>query len=537
MQSDNRIASLKVGLVTALMGLAGCFTSFPTAPADLQPGEGGPGPERPSPDVKLPDGAAPVDMTQVVLDANRTEGLAQPDLVIEMATLTDVNQSDLPNVSDSPPDSRAPDVFPPGTDVGADLATLDLAMPDVPVVIPDALADVCTGAACGGCSPISSLSCNGLQPRICDSTGVWKDNGTACKYICNNATGACAGGCAPSQKQCSGSQPQTCDSNGVWQDAGIACAACNPCSATTGACVAATGTPCDDGNACTTGETCQAGVCTGGTQVACSTPATCHGSGTCDPRTGKCTYPALSNTPCSDGNPCTTDTCQAGVCVSAQMVCNSPPPCMSAGTCSAGSCSYSQVVADGTTDLSCPSGKQTCYGGGCVQCVSDASCSGQTPSCDTSTHKCVCRLSSSGNVVQNGGFNTSVAGSTVGTQWDSEDSEGCSGSGSAYLADTGFDLQQCVPLTGGVLYHFGARIKDFGEGDSCTIAPYVGRSCDPGSDLLGGGYIPGVNAPGWSSQSTSFTAPDNAGSGLIWCNTVGGIRVDELYVNPSYNHF
>jgi hypothetical protein len=50
--------------------------------------------------------------------------------------------------------------------------------------------------------------------------------------------------------------------------------------------------------------------------VTCSALDQCHVAGTCNPATGFCSHPTAANgTACTDGNPCTqTDTCQSGVC-------------------------------------------------------------------------------------------------------------------------------------------------------------------------------------------------------------------------------
>ena len=79
------------------------------------------------------------------------------------------------------------------------------------------------------------------------------------------------------------------------------------------------GTSCNDSNACTQIDTCQSGVCTGGSPVVCTAPDACHDAGTCSPGTGLCSSGASKpdGTACEDGNACTQpDTCQSGVCQS-----------------------------------------------------------------------------------------------------------------------------------------------------------------------------------------------------------------------------
>jgi len=102
------------------------------------------------------------------------------------------------------------------------------------------------------------------------------------------------------------------------------------------------GTPCDDGQYCTTGETCQGGSCSG------STPRICSGGQCCYEETDSCAPcpPPCTNqpngTPCTDdGNPCTDDICNGGQCTHPpnSASCNDGMYCNGADTCAGGSCS------------------------------------------------------------------------------------------------------------------------------------------------------------------------------------------------------
>jgi hypothetical protein len=108
--------------------------------------------------------------------------------------------------------------------------------------------------------------------------------------------------------------------------AAVVCTAPDPCQVpgvcdpATGACSAPTlapnGTACDDADACTQTDTCQAGACAGSNPVVCADADQCQGAGTCDPATGLCSNPPVADgTPCNDGLGCAVlDTCQAGLC-------------------------------------------------------------------------------------------------------------------------------------------------------------------------------------------------------------------------------
>jgi len=141
--------------------------------------------------------------------------------------------------------------------------------------------------------------------------------------------------------------------------AGVVCpslpCASNTCDTGTGQCVAtpkADGVACTDSNACTTGETCKASVCQGGTA-----------------------------TNCDDANACTTDSCSAGPgCAHANVADGadcSQDGCMVA-TCTAGTCGGSTFAPAGST---CPAafgnpGKSGfCNGfGQCVECMWASDC-------------------------------------------------------------------------------------------------------------------------------------------------------------------
>ena len=134
------------------------------------------------------------------------------------------------------------------------------------------------------------------------------------------------------------------------------CHAAGDCDPRTGQCPNPTkpdATPCDDGNACTQPDSCQAGRCVGANPVVCTASNQCHDAGVCDPATGACSDPAKPDgTMCNDGDACTkTDTCQAGTCTGANpVVCTALDQCHDAGTCDpvSGTCSNPNKV-DGTT--------------------------------------------------------------------------------------------------------------------------------------------------------------------------------------------
>ena len=111
----------------------------------------------------------------------------------------------------------------------------------------------------------------------------------------------------------------------------------NSCDPADGACKLSNKpdtTTCDDANACTTGDVCTAGVCSGGAKV-CPSGNSCQNA-TCNATTGACGLASKTDgTTCDDANLCTsTDVCTAGVCGGTAVSCNPGFVCTPAtGTC------------------------------------------------------------------------------------------------------------------------------------------------------------------------------------------------------------
>ncbi len=193
--------------------------------------------------------------------------------------------------------------------------------------------DACQTGVCVGSNPITCTPLDQCHVAgTCDTvTGLCDDpfapNGTGCND--NNActqTDACQAGI------CTGSNPVICTPLDQCHVAGA-------CDTVTGLCddpFAANGTGCDDSDACTQTDTCQAGVCAGSNPVICTPLDQCHVAGTCDTVTGLCDDPFAPNgTGCNDNNACTqTDECQTGVCTgSNSVVCTPLDQCHATGTC------------------------------------------------------------------------------------------------------------------------------------------------------------------------------------------------------------
>jgi hypothetical protein len=153
------------------------------------------------------------------------------------------------------------------------------------------------------CDPVSG-ECS-IVPH---NPGLLCDDGNACLVNATCQDGACAGG-----------QPVNCnDGNACTDDS------CNPES---GCLHKNNEIPCQDGNACTILDTCGDGACLGGGPLDCNDGNPCT-MDTCDPDTG-CGHEPQSDAPCDDDNACTlVDTCQAGACTGSQAPdCADDNPC------------------------------------------------------------------------------------------------------------------------------------------------------------------------------------------------------------------
>ena len=128
-------------------------------------------------------------------------------------------------------------------------------------------------------------------------------------------------------------------------------AACQQASCDNGECGVAEQadlTPCDDGDACTAQDQCQAGLC-GGTPVDCNDDNECTLE-TCEAETGAC-LTTLADGPCDDGDDCTANTqCAEGDCTGGEIVCE----CITTEDCA------------GLEDGNACNGTLTCVGNECV---------------------------------------------------------------------------------------------------------------------------------------------------------------------------
>ena len=221
----------------------------------------------------------------------------------------------------------------------------------------------CTAnAQCDDQNLCTTDTCNlgtGLCGKVNNTLSCTDGNGCSQNDVCSG--GACVPGAAVTCAALDG-----CHTVGV----------CNPMSGVCSTPNKANGSACTDANACTQTDTCQSGVCTGQSPVMCPPPDACHTAGSCNMATGMCSNPAKPNgAACNDSNACTpTDSCQAGVCAGQNpVVCAASDACHAIGLC--------DTVTGVCSDPAKPNGSSCDDGNGCTQtdsCQAGA-CAGQSP--------------------------------------------------------------------------------------------------------------------------------------------------------------
>lgn len=238
----------------------------------------------------------------------------------------------------------------------------------------------CTHAAVpdGTSCPDDGDSCTDDMCRmgVCSHPAKPNDCGSR---RCGRSPSGCTASCGscPSGKTCN-AQGQ-CDSLCL----GVTCSECYGCE--NGQCQPISNIACaSDGNACTS-DTCQNGVCTHsliandcGQRQCGPSPSTCHSCGTCTPGM-TCSAAGTCVDPCA-GVPCgDCQRCSNGTCVAAF----ESEPCLSDGNqCNGPETCQSGVCTSGPS-INCPPGRTCLPSLGCVDCTP-----GNTTPCGSSIGEC-----------------------------------------------------------------------------------------------------------------------------------------------------
>ncbi len=339
------------------------------------------------------------------------------------------------------------------------------------------------GSACTQSDTCEAGVCTGANPVVCAASDQCHVAGTCdpAHGTCSNPNKTNGSGCddgnACTQSDtceagvCTGANPVVCTASDQCHVAGT----CNPANGTCSNPDKSNGSACSDGNACTQSDTCQAGVCSGANPVVCTASDQCHVAGACNPANGTCSDPQKPNgSGCSDGNACTqTDTCQAGVCSGANpVVCTASDQCHVAGTCNSanGTCSDPQKPnGSGCNDGNACSQTDTCQGGSCI-----------------GTNPVICTAADQCHVA-----GTCDPGSGFCSNPNKADGSSCN-DGNACTTSDACSAGGCV----------GGPPPDCSDGNVCTD-----DLCDPSSGCMN----PNNTAP--CSDGNTCTAPDVCGGG------------------------
>jgi hypothetical protein len=246
-----------------------------------------------------------------------------------------------------------------------------------------------------GCLKGQKASCDDLNPCTLDGCDPVAGCTHTLNPACGCATTAdCAGKdtpgtcdgtlvCIAGLCQVDPSSVEPCDTSGD--------SACEEtvCDGASGLCQVLTedGAPCSDGNACTTGDTCSDGACVG-TPKGCSSLDSACTLGVCQGSTGGCVaIPRNEGQSCVDANACTTgETCQAGLCLGVAKDCSALDGACVDGKCDPASGACITIAANG--GQACDTGDACSVGGTCKTGVclgTPKDCSGLTGPCTTGT--------------------------------------------------------------------------------------------------------------------------------------------------------
>ena len=332
--------------------------------------------------------------------------------------------------------------------------------------------DLCSdGDVCNGIETCGAGSCNSGEALDCDDdnpcTADLCDAKTGCKHIdddgkpCDDGD-PCTDGDHCKKGKCGCGPTMDCDDG-------------NPCTSDTckgGKCkhkTVAMGTPCDDNDACTSGDTCQKKGCVG-SSVDCDDGKICT-IDSCHAGLG-CTHKPNHGASCDDGNACTSgDTCMGASCDSGAAI-----NCTDGNPCTDDSCDLSDGCQNTPAPGGCSDGNactqgESCQGGKCVGGQGGA-CDDGNPctddACDTGKgcmHKANGLDCDDGDLCTQG--DACKAGiCTAGGKVDCDDGNPCTG-------------DYCAKAAGCVHLPIGGSCDD---GNVCT----VGDACKAGVCTSGG---------------------------------------------------
>ncbi|MCB9737847.1 MAG: hypothetical protein H6747_01190 [Deltaproteobacteria bacterium] len=232
--------------------------------------------------------------------------------------------------------------------------------------------DLCSGSQCVG-KPLTCDDGNLCTDDACDPKQgcVALPNKAPCDDgdLCTKADGCKGGGCVglPLQVSVDCEDGNACTTHG--------------CDKASGCTTAKPQIPCDDGDPCTLGDSCNNGSCSKGAVAACNDGNACT-TDACDKEKGCAFVDLPTSATCNDGQACTAKAvCIKGTCLQVlQLDCDDKDPCTADACNQSKGCTYSAATAgvpcdDGdacTTDSACSDG--LCAGGKAISCDDGEAC-------------------------------------------------------------------------------------------------------------------------------------------------------------------
>jgi hypothetical protein len=389
---------------------------------------------------------------------------------------------------------------------------------------------ICANGACSGSCMPHAKHCGAAQtPETCSSAGDWVPAIQPCPFVCTGQ-GICGGDCMPGSGTCMGTVHYTCNQDGKYApDNGSQCKVQN-------------GDPCRGSSDCMSGN-CVGGICCSdscsGTCLSCASADTGKANGTCSAiqaghvaPAGQC--PVSDPTSCGSNGKCdgsgrcqmwpSTITCDNGGCDTAGRL--TPP-----GKCNgSGACGHDPAVACGNhlvcTSNACP-----------PACTQDQECEAGYY-CHANQCIARCRVSI-GNLVPNGGFDSTAGWTFDNAHWVSADGLQCTTSGSAHLEDSGSGSEirsPCFKVSPSTTYTFGASIRGANVSDLfCNVSWYLNITCAAESTHPSDITQANSFTAQWEPVSTTVASASDAEYALVSCTTYSGGKgeVDLIYLKPG----
>lgn len=256
------------------------------------------------------------------------------------------------------------------------------------------------------------------------------------------------------------------------------------------------GMPCDDGDICTSNDTCASGACSPGVMISCDDGNGCT-EDSCVATSG-CTFLPKAG-PCDDGDPCTSgDQCEAGGCVAGSTTeCDDSNPCTE-DSCKTGiGCVHQPTPGidcddqDACTLTSECSNSGVCNGSGQLDCDDQDNCTKDT--CDPVSG---CKSTPTSNPCDDNDpcteYDVCSLGVCAGEPLNCDDNDPCT-------------LDECAPEQG------------------CTHTPFEG-DCEDGNPCTEGD----VCGPEGLCTGTPTDCEDNNPCTFTTCDLVAGCTTVEL---------